>query len=136
MGKETSQHAVETLHPLERELRLIGDKDVLQAAFDAPALISKAAGDEKTIDLDNRYFDTSDHRLRDKGLALRVRIGSEGTRQTLKAGDDAQSALLSRGIYAARQPKSPVNVPRGMNPAALGCTIRCDHWIACPRMSR
>ena len=99
MGKETSQHAVETSHPLERELRLIGDKDVLQAAFDAPPLISKTAGDEKTIDLDNRYFDTTDHRLRDKGLALRVRIGSEGTRQTLKAGDDAQSALLSRGEW-------------------------------------
>ena len=99
MGKETDQHAAETSHSLERELCLVADRSTREAAFAAPPLTSKAEGDEKTVDLDNRYFDTSDYRLRDKGLALRVRIGNEGNRQTLKAGDDAQSAVLSRGEW-------------------------------------
>lgn len=99
MGKETDQPAAEKSHPLERELRLVGDKNALKAAFDAPPLTSKTNGDEKTINLENRYFDTGDHRLRDRGLAFRVRKVDKGNRQTLKAGDDAQGALLSRGEW-------------------------------------
>lgn len=126
MGKETDQHDVETTHPLERELRLVGDRDVLEAAFNSPPLTSKAEGDEKTDDLDNRYFDTRDYRLRDKGLALRIRTGNKGNRQTLKAGDGAQTAILSRDEWeialeqdrpqlAALPDRAKKLIPKGVN---------------------
>lgn len=85
--------------PVEMELRLAGKPDALQAAFDSvptAAVISRA---KAATDLDNSYFDTSDHRLRAKGLAFRVRRHEKEHRQTLKTGDDANAAVLERGEW-------------------------------------
>ncbi|MGI9509314.1 MAG: CHAD domain-containing protein [Geminicoccaceae bacterium] len=99
MGKEKDQRTIEASQSVERELRLAGDRDVLEAAFDALPLTTQSGDDGKTVDLDNHYFDTRDHLLCKKGLAFRVRHGNKGIRQTLKAGDDAQNTLLSRGEW-------------------------------------
>ncbi|MGI9493500.1 MAG: inorganic triphosphatase, partial [Geminicoccaceae bacterium] len=99
MGRETKRPTVNLSRAMERKLRLIGDANALQVAFDAEPLTSKCAGSGKTVDLENRYVDTEDHRLRAKGLAFRIRKGAKGFRQTLKAGDDAHGALLKRGEW-------------------------------------
>jgi len=99
MGKSRAKAAAEVQEPVEAELRLAGDPEILEAVFASPLLSLEPGAEEKVSDLDNRYFDTSDLGLRARGLAFRVRANGEGYKQTLKAGDDANAAVLKRGEW-------------------------------------
>lgn len=99
MGKEKAKAATDTPEPIESELRLAGDPEVLKAVFASSFLSLEPGAEEKVSDLDSRYFDTPALDLRARGLAFRVRANGEGYKQTLKAGDDANAALLKRGEW-------------------------------------
>ncbi len=101
MGKRGRQPAVKQSWPVETELRLAGDPETLQVAFNAPLMTSGEGDGDKIVDLESSYFDTPDYQLRAQGLALRVRADGTGHRQTLKSGDDAQAAMLRRGEWEA-----------------------------------
>lgn len=117
MGRETKRLTTNLSRVMERELRLIGEANMLQAAFDAEPLTSRCDGNGKTLDLENRYVDTEDHRLRAKGLAFRIRKGDKGFRQTLKAGDDAHGALLKRGEWEISLDQDQPSLDALPNPA-------------------
>lgn len=97
MARPGLKKAVVEADPIEAELRLTGEPDVLKAAF--AALPVGKGSKERTKDLESRYFDTADQALRAAGLAFRVRSDGNGHRQTLKAGDDAKAAVIRRGEW-------------------------------------
>ncbi len=99
MGKKSDQPAIEEARTIETELRLTGDPETLNSAFNSPPLASKKGGEDRIVDLKNAYYDTVDQKLRAEGLALRVRHDGNGRQQTLKAGDASQAALLKRGEW-------------------------------------
>lgn len=99
MGKRHAQSAEENAEPMETELRLVGDPEALKAAFASPCMAPELGAEEEAKDLESRYFDTADFALRAQGLAFRVRADSSGYQQTLKAGDDANAALLTRAEW-------------------------------------
>ncbi|MGI9502538.1 MAG: CHAD domain-containing protein, partial [Geminicoccaceae bacterium] len=116
MAKDRAKAATGSAEPIEAELRLAGEPDVLNAVFASPFLSPEPGAEEKVSDLDSRYFDTAELDLRARGLAFRVRANGEGYKQTLKAGDDANAALLKRGEWETalgdEQPR-PEALPKG-----------------------
>jgi inorganic triphosphatase YgiF len=100
MAKKSNKPASKQTRSIETELRLAGDPETLRRVFDSPPLAPREDREDKLTDLENRYFDTADQKLRAEGLALRVRTDGHGDHhQTLKAGDCAQAALLKRGEW-------------------------------------
>ena len=99
MAKERGKAATDTPEPIEAELRLAGDPEVLKTIFASSLLSLEPDAEEKISNLDSRYFDTPALDLRARGLAFRVRANGEGYKQTLKAGDDANAVLLKRGEW-------------------------------------
>ena len=97
MAKKSSKPASKQTRSIEIELRLAGDPETLRRVFDSPSLAPPEGHEDKLTDLESRYFDTADQKLRAEGLALRVRTDGHGDHhQTLKAGDCAQAAMLKR----------------------------------------
>ncbi len=90
---------VEKSEPVELELRLAGDPEILHAVFASSSLAPESGQDDDVSELESRYFDTPDLDLRAKGLAYRVRANGKGYKQTLKAGDEAKAAVLKRGEW-------------------------------------
>ena len=99
MGKRESKPSVENLAPVEAELRLAGEPEILKAVFASPHMSLEPGSEEKVSDLESRYFDTSDLDLRARGLAFRVRANGKGYKQTLKSGDKNKAAILRRGEW-------------------------------------
>ena len=94
----------ETSAATEIELKLRGDPDSLQRLWQTLPQTASVAAAPKIKDLENVYYDTADLRLRKRGLAFRIR--RDGTRfiQTVKTGDTAASAVLSRGEWEGEVP--------------------------------
>ena len=109
MGDRKGSAAAKKAGPIETELRLTGDPDVLQAVFAEPPVAGEGHSEEKISDLASVYFDTSNLDLRARGLAFRVRADGTRFKQTLKSGDKGQAALLKRGEWETalknRKPK-------------------------------
>jgi inorganic triphosphatase YgiF len=99
MGKQQQRAAAKASSPREVELRLTGTPEALKAAFDSALPAPKGRRADEVSRLDSRYFDTRNHRLREAGLALRVRETDRHYLQTLKAGDDVQAAMLDRSEW-------------------------------------
>lgn len=97
--KKSGKSLVEKASPVELELRLAGDPEILTAVFTSPSLALASGEDEEVSDLESRYFDTSGLDLRAKGFAYRVRANGKGYKQTLKSGDEAKAAVLRRGEW-------------------------------------
>jgi inorganic triphosphatase YgiF len=97
--------------PKETELKLRGDPEVLLRLWQTPPLRRAGAAAPKTKILENVYYDTTDLRLRRRGIAFRVRRDGDRFIQTVKTNDTASSAVLSRGEWereistAAPQPE-------------------------------
>ncbi len=88
----------------ETELKLRGDPQVLQRLWQAPPLNGASSAAPKVKDLENVYYDTVDLRLRKRGLAFRIRRDGARFIQTVKTGDTAAGAVLSRGEWEADVP--------------------------------
>ena len=90
--------------PVETELKLRGDPEALLRLWQTLPQAASIAAAPKIKDLENVYYDTADLRLRKRGLAFRIR--RDGTRfiQTVKTGDTASSAVLSRGEWEGEVP--------------------------------
>ncbi len=96
-GGSQSQDQDETL---ELELKLTADPERLEAAWKSRAL-SNGRGREEVRRLETTYYDTSDQRLRRRGLALRVRCEGERYTQTVKTEGDSLSGLQRRGEFSS-----------------------------------
>ena len=96
--------AMESSAQTEIELKLRGKPEVLQRLWQSLPLSGRGESAPKVKDLENVYYDTADLRLRKRGLAFRIR--RDGTRfiQTVKTGDTAATAVLSRGEWEAEVP--------------------------------
>jgi triphosphatase len=88
----------------EIELKLALDPADLNRLTRSPALT--AAGPARSRTLVSRYFDTVDHRLRQAGLALRVRESGRRFVQTLKSAPESTGGVSIRGEW-----ESPVSGP-------------------------
>lgn len=83
----------------ELELKLATDPDTL-AALAATRLPSGwHAGPWQSHRLSNRYFDTDDHELLDRGLALRLRQDDQQFTQTIKTAGTSFGGLHRRGEW-------------------------------------
>lgn len=85
---------------LEVELKLTADPERLEAAWKGRAL-AKGGGREVVRRLETTYYDTSDQRLRRRGLALRVRREGERFTQTVKTEGEGLSGLQRRGEFSS-----------------------------------
>jgi inorganic triphosphatase YgiF len=96
--------AVESSAQVETELKLRGDPELLLQLWQAPPLRRAQAAPPRVKDLENVYYDTADLRLRKRGLAFRIRRDGARFIQTVKTGDTAASAVLSRGEWEREVP--------------------------------
>ena len=112
MAKRAGRSTVKHVSSAETELRLAGEPEMLMALFDSSLLASEKGVAEKNVELESDYFDTPDHQLRAQGLALRVRTDETGHLQTLKAGDDAQAAVLKRGEWNTQVDSGNIDLER------------------------
>jgi triphosphatase len=71
---------------IERELKLVAPREVLERLVEAPVIEAHAAGPARAQSLEGAYFDTREETLRRHELALRVRRADGRLIQTLKAG--------------------------------------------------
>ncbi|MEQ9607828.1 MAG: CYTH and CHAD domain-containing protein, partial [Kiloniellaceae bacterium] len=90
--------------PVETELKLRGDPEVLLRLWQAPPLGGPGGTTPKIKDLENVYYDTAGLRLRKRGLAFRIRRDGVRFIQTVKTGDSAASAVLSRSEWEGEVP--------------------------------
>lgn len=101
MARETTSGAAA---PVETELKLRGDPEVLLRLWQAEPLRGPAGAAPKVKQLENVYYDTADLRLRKRGLAFRIRRDGSRFIQTVKTGDTAASAVLSRSEWEGEVP--------------------------------
>ncbi len=95
----------ETSAATETELKLRGDPETLQRLWQAlPRTGGAGKSAPKIKDLENVYYDTADLRLRKCGLAFRIRRDGSRFIQTVKTGDTASSAVMTRGEWEAEVP--------------------------------
>ncbi len=90
----------------EVELKLATDADTLSAIAATKLPDDWQAGPWRTQTLSNRYFDSRDHDLRDRGIALRIRQHNGKYRQTVK---DAGSSV--GGLHQRHEWESEINGP-------------------------
>ncbi|MPZ12537.1 MAG: CYTH domain-containing protein, partial [Kiloniellaceae bacterium] len=96
--------AVESSAPMETELKLRAAPELLERLWQAAPLRSAEAAPPRIKNLENVYYDTADLRLRKRGLAFRIRRDGARFIQTVKTGDTAASAVLSRGEWEREVP--------------------------------
>ena len=84
---------------LEVELKLTAEAERLEAAWKGRVL-AKGGGREVVRRLETTYYDTSDQRLRRRGLALRVRCEGDRYTQTVKTEGEGLSGLQRRGEFS------------------------------------
>jgi inorganic triphosphatase YgiF len=79
----------------ELELKLELTREELQRVGEHPALGTLGAGEPVTRTLRSIYFDTPDHRLRARGISLRLRSDGDHWRQTVKTGTAVHNGVSS-----------------------------------------
>src|SRR5262249_7865823 len=79
----------------ELELKLELTHEELQRVGEHPALGTLGAGEPVTRTLRSIYFDTPDHRLRARGISLRLRSDGDQWLQTIKAGTGGRNGVSS-----------------------------------------
>src|SRR5262245_65925263 len=92
------------------ELRLELTRDQLQRMRWLPALADFGVGEPITRNLRSIYYDTPDHRLRARGISLRLWSDGQGWSQSVKAGDELRrlaSSLVDAEIAADRPSPYP-----------------------------
>jgi len=98
------QATAESSTPVETELKLRATPEVLERLWQSAPLRDLQGTPPRVLELENVYYDTADLRLRKRGLAFRIRRVGNRFIQTVKTGDTAASALLSRGEWEAEVP--------------------------------
>ena len=92
---------------MEVELKLLVARKDLDRVLSAGAVERRARGPARTSELASVYFDTEDHRLFARGLALRLRRSGGRWTQTLKS-DNAQGVGGAAGLHAREEYEWPV----------------------------
>lgn len=85
----------------ELELKLATDPDTLAALVATRLPAGWHAGPWQNRRLGNHYYDTHDHELRDRGVALRVRQQDSQFTQTIKTAGSSLGGLHRRGEWNA-----------------------------------
>ncbi|NQD35429.1 CYTH domain-containing protein [Permianibacter sp. IMCC34836] len=98
----------------ELELKLATDPDTLAALVATRLPAGWQAGPWQTQRLGNRYYDTDDHELRDRGIGLRLRQANEQFTQTIKTAGSSVGGLHRRNewnVNVAGPELDPVRLP-------------------------
>ena len=123
--------APDVLTGAEIELKLAGAPEALQALFSSPVISQRATGRGRRQQLLNVYYDTSDQRLRARGLAFRVRKHGRRFIQTLKS-NDTEGLVTHRGEWEAPLPSAEPDL--AVMPA--GAMAVLEHLVSTGELER
>ena len=90
--------------PMEVELKLAATSEAMDTLIASPLLRGHARSSLRSRQLVTTYYDTDDHRLSRRQLALRVRQTGRKFVQTLKTASDGQGAETARGEWEVELP--------------------------------
>ncbi|MDD4320944.1 MAG: CYTH domain-containing protein [Acidaminococcaceae bacterium] len=92
---------------VEMEIKLIIAKKDLPKFFGHP-LIKKAVitGSEKTLEIENYYYDTSDYKISNAGMSYRIRKTGKEWEATVKTQGEAGGGFSARGEYTVAVKKN------------------------------
>lgn len=108
--------------PLEIELKLAVGEDDLETLLASELVRGRARSPMQTVDLHAVYYDTVDHRLRGRRIALRVRQAGRGYVQTLKAPADQATGHVGRPEWEVPRPDLTPDLRAFDDPAVMDLT--------------
>lgn len=108
--------------PKEVELKLAATGEAMDALIGSPLLRGHARSSLRSRQLVTTYYDTDDHRLARRQLALRVRQAGRKFVQTLKTASDGQGAEVARGEWEVELPDGTPQLTAFNEPAVLDLT--------------
>ncbi|MGD9511362.1 MAG: CHAD domain-containing protein [Geminicoccaceae bacterium] len=108
--------------PREVELKLAASGEAMDTLLASQLLRAHARSPVRTRQLVTTYYDTDDHRLGRRRLALRVRQSGRRFIQTLKSANKGQGAETSRGEWEVELPDSTPQLTAFNDPTVLDLT--------------
>ncbi|MFO1047820.1 MAG: CHAD domain-containing protein [Geminicoccaceae bacterium] len=108
--------------PREVELKLAASGEAMDTLLASQLLRAHARSSVRTRQLVTTYYDTADHRLSRRRLALRVRQSGRRFVQTLKTANTGQGAETSRGEWEVQRPDATPELTAFAEPAVLDLT--------------
>ena len=108
--------------PREVELKLAASAEAMDTLLASQLLRGHARSPVRKRQLVTVYYDTEDHRLGRRRLALRVRQSGRRFIQTLKSADSGQGAETSRSEWEVDLPDATPQLAAFNDPAALDLT--------------
>jgi inorganic triphosphatase YgiF len=108
--------------PQEIELKLAATSEAMDTLIASPLLRGHARSSLRSRQLVTIYYDTDDHRLSRRQLALRVRQSGRKFVQTLKTASDGRGAETVRGEWEVELPDATPHLPAFNDPAVLDLT--------------
>ena len=108
--------------PREVELKLAATSEAMDTLVASQLLRGHARSSLRSRQLVTTYYDTDDHRLSRRGLALRVRQAGRKFVQTLKTASDGQGAETARGEWEVELPDGNPHLTAFNDPAVLDLT--------------
>lgn len=108
--------------PKEVELKLAATVEAMDTLIASQLLRGHARSSLRSRQLVTTYYDTDDHRLSRRQLALRVRQAGRKFVQTLKTASDGQGAETARGEWEVELPDGTPHLTAFNEPAVLDLT--------------
>ncbi|MEK0082570.1 CHAD domain-containing protein [Benzoatithermus flavus] len=108
--------------PLEVELKLETTTDAMEKLLASPLLREHARSTIRSRQLVTTYYDTQDHRLGRRKLALRVRQNGRSFVQTLKTEGTGEGAATRRGEWEVELPDGTPRLAAFTDPAVRELT--------------
>ncbi len=100
----------------EMEVKLLIEPQELSGLLASTLVTGKRiAGSEKTLNIINRYYDTPDFRLKNQGLAYRIRKTNKDYEATIKTKGQNREGFSVRGEYTVPLP-GPTIITMGFDP--------------------
>ncbi len=108
--------------PREVELKLAATSEAMDTLIASPLLRGHARSSLRSRQLVTTYYDTDDHRLSRRQLALRVRQAGRKFVQTLKTASEGRGAATVRGEWEVELPEPTPQLTAFNDPAVLDLT--------------
>ena len=108
--------------PKEVELKLAATSEAMDTLIASQLLRGHARSSLRSRQLVTTYYDTDDHRLGRRQLALRVRQTGRKFIQTLKTASEGQGAETARGEWEVELPDGTPQLTAFNDPAVLDLT--------------
>ncbi len=108
--------------PREVELKLAATSEAMETLIASQLLRGHARSSLRSRQLVTTYYDTEDHRLSRRRLALRVRQSGRRFVQTIKTASDGEGAETARGEWEVPLPDANPQLTAFNEPAVLDLT--------------